>query len=347
MTDPASLTAMRYLAGLRDMLAEQGLDTTALLAGTGLTEKRLEEPGAFSGREEFETFIANARALSGDPLLGFHLGRRLNLSAHGTIGFAGLTAADVGQALALAVRFFPLVTSLIRPALSDEGEYAVVRITPLPGLNPATEQFLVQTLIASVDLMAGFLLGGQARALHIDLADGPVELEKRRELSASTLDCRAREHCIRLPSRLLEIPFALADTRSAREAVRRCEEELGALERLTGFHARLYQQLLVSDQAQPSLEEIAAQLHVSSRTVHRRLATEGVRFRDLANRARIEKARRLLGRGGSVTATAHRLGYGDSANFTRAFRRHTGMTPSDYMRTCDTGRKAATRISRP
>lgn len=334
MTDAPSLTAMRYLAGLRDMLAERGLNTKELLAGTGLTEQRLETAGGYAGREEFEQFLANARHLSDDALLGFHLGRRLNLSAHGAIGFAGLTASDVSQAIALAVRFFPLVTSLIQLSFSDEGEYWVVRITPLPDLDSVTEQFLVQTLIASVDLMAGFLLGEQARAIKIGLADGPTELENRPELTASTLDCRAREHRIRLPSRLLETPFALADARSAKEAVRRCEQELEALERLTGFHARLYHQLLASEQALPTLEDIAAQLHVSSRTIHRRLTAEGVRFRDLANRARTGKARRLLARGSSVTATAHLLGYGDSANFTRAFRRHTGMTPSDYIRTC-------------
>ncbi|MGW4479092.1 helix-turn-helix domain-containing protein [Rhodococcus triatomae] len=48
---------------------------------------------------------------------------------------------------------------------------------------------------------------------------------------------------------------------------------------------------------------------------------------------RIEQAQRMLTRGDvSIAAVAHRLGYGSDTAFGRAFRRHTGVTPSQWQR---------------
>ncbi|MFD1811965.1 helix-turn-helix domain-containing protein [Rhodococcus gannanensis] len=48
---------------------------------------------------------------------------------------------------------------------------------------------------------------------------------------------------------------------------------------------------------------------------------------------RIEQAQRMLTRGDvSIAAVAQRLGYGSDTAFGRAFRRHTGVTPSEWQR---------------
>lgn len=48
---------------------------------------------------------------------------------------------------------------------------------------------------------------------------------------------------------------------------------------------------------------------------------------------RIEQAQRMLSRtDASIAAVAHRLGYGSDTAFGRAFRRHTGVTPSEWQR---------------
>ncbi len=82
---------------------------------------------------------------------------------------------------------------------------------------------------------------------------------------------------------------------------------------------------------QVTLKTIAAQLGVSAGTVDRRLAAEGMRFGTLCDEARFVRARELL-RGGElgVAQVAQRLGYRDAANFSRAFRRHAGLSPSEY-----------------
>lgn len=327
-----ALTASRYLAGVQQMLAEQGVPADALLEGTGITQLDLDDAGGFVSVSDQDRFLANAIYLSGDPMPGLRLGRRLNISAHGSAGFAGLTAANARAALQVAVRYFPLITELVSLRLEEGATVACVHVQPLNDLTERCEQFVTQTLFSSISLMAGFLLGPQVGGLQLDLpgAENRTLLDGLPELREGVRFNTGR-YCIRLPSAVLDTPFVLADAPAHQLAVQRCERELAALNNRKSFAEQLYQQLLHSDDSVPTLEQLAASLQLSSRTLHRRLDAEGRRFRDLLNQARMTKAVRMLQRGRSVTDIAHSLGYGDSANFTRAFRRHHGVPPSRYI----------------
>ena len=320
MTIAAPLTASRYLAGVQQMLAAQGVPTDSLLEGTGITQALLDDAGGFIHADDQDRFLANAIRLSGDSMPGLRLGRRLNISAHGSAGFAGLT-----------VRYFPLITELVSLQLEECATVACVHVRPLPGLSERCEQFVIQTLFSSIALMAGFLLGPNAGGLQLDLPGGKDQalLDGLAELRDGVRFNTGR-YCIQLPGTVLKTPFALADAAAHQLAIQRCERELDQLRNRTSFAERLYQQLLLTDESMPTLEQLAAQLQLSSRTLHRRLETEGKRFRELVNQARMTKAERLLQRGWSVTDIAYALGYGDSANFTRAFRRHHGVPPSRF-----------------
>ena len=67
--------------------------------------------------------------------------------------------------------------------------------------------------------------------------------------------------------------------------------------------------------------------------MQRRLADEGVRFRELLNHVRFEVAVELLrDLKPSVSEIARRLGYDDSSNFARAFQRIAGVSPAAWRR---------------
>jgi len=334
MSDLSALTAIRYLDGVRQLLAGRGIDASTLLLGTGISMAQLEDSNGYATASQLDRFLENAITASGDHSIGLTLGTQLNISAHGNAGFAGLTAANGHSALDVAIRYFPLVTQLLQLHLSESREFITIEAETLPEQTSRCEQFVLQTLISSIVLMARFLLGPHATSIRIDVAWGPQPemLALFSDLS-ETVRFHAPGYRIRLPRAILDTPFVLANAQSHQRAIAACDGELQRLHRYGGFSARLYHQLLVSREALPSIEQIAEQLQVSSRTVHRLLEAEGNRFRDLLNQARISKAKRLLSdKNLNVTDTAHALGYSDSANFSRAFRRHTGITPKDFIR---------------
>ena len=88
-----------------------------------------------------------------------------------------------------------------------------------------------------------------------------------------------------------------------------------------------------ADGSLPTLNDLSRVLNLTPRTLEPRLGKEGERFLDLVKRVRSERACALLRDGRlPVTQIAYQLGYRDSANFSRAFRRELGITPSDYRR---------------
>jgi AraC-like DNA-binding protein len=82
-----------------------------------------------------------------------------------------------------------------------------------------------------------------------------------------------------------------------------------------------------------SQDDVAAQLHMSPRTLHRRLDEEGSSFRTIKEALRRDLAlSRLTKTGHSIARVAADLGYADTSAFYRAFTGWTGMSPERYRR---------------
>ena len=82
-----------------------------------------------------------------------------------------------------------------------------------------------------------------------------------------------------------------------------------------------------------SLDDIATRLHLSSRSVHRRLEEEGASFRGIKDALRRDLAlARLAKSDDSIAQLAADLGYADTSAFYRAFVDWTGMAPAHYRR---------------
>jgi AraC-like DNA-binding protein len=80
-----------------------------------------------------------------------------------------------------------------------------------------------------------------------------------------------------------------------------------------------------------SIEEVANIADISVRTLQRRLAENNLKFNELHNEAKFMHAReRLHDRSLPIKEIASSLGYSDTAHFTRAFHKWSGVSPSDY-----------------
>jgi AraC family transcriptional regulator, regulatory protein of adaptative response / methylphosphotriester-DNA alkyltransferase methyltransferase len=81
-----------------------------------------------------------------------------------------------------------------------------------------------------------------------------------------------------------------------------------------------------------SLDDIARRVASSRRQLQRAYAEIGeTTFRDHLTMVRMQKAAELLaGRGPTIREVAFRVGYRQPAQFAKAFRRHHGMSPSDF-----------------
>jgi AraC-like DNA-binding protein len=77
-------------------------------------------------------------------------------------------------------------------------------------------------------------------------------------------------------------------------------------------------------------DQIAQRAGISSRSLQRHLAEGGHTFSELLRQTRLEMALEMIRIGSRITDIGLELGYADTANFIRAFRSWTGLSPSAY-----------------
>jgi len=81
----------------------------------------------------------------------------------------------------------------------------------------------------------------------------------------------------------------------------------------------------------PGIEDLARELHLSTRTLQRRLTDQGITFQRLLDEARRELARHyLLHSSRELNETAYLLGYEDANSFFRAFHQWEGTSPGQW-----------------
>ena len=95
---------------------------------------------------------------------------------------------------------------------------------------------------------------------------------------------------------------------------------------------RQVRELLVLDaEGYPTPEQLAEHLHLTSRTLRRRLQERGLGFQSLLEEARRRDSCHLLAASDmEIQRISQLLGFADPANFTRAFKVSMGMTPSQW-----------------
>lgn len=82
-----------------------------------------------------------------------------------------------------------------------------------------------------------------------------------------------------------------------------------------------------------ALDDVARSIATSRRSLQRAFEGEGITFREAVAVARMRRAKALLSQGElPVYRVADRVGYRSKAEFTKAFKRYSGMTPTDFMR---------------
>jgi AraC-like DNA-binding protein len=83
--------------------------------------------------------------------------------------------------------------------------------------------------------------------------------------------------------------------------------------------------------SEPTQEEVAETLNVSARTLQRKLGDSGTTFKKIVDETRHAQALAHFSMPHmSVNEVTHLLGFSCSSSFTRAFRRWTGLSPSEW-----------------
>ncbi|MDB4974850.1 MAG: Transcriptional regulator, AraC family [Myxococcaceae bacterium] len=325
----ATIPAIHVLHFLT-LLERWKIDERAIVGDLGLTRESLAQPGARISLPVVEQLITRGSELSGETALGFYLGWQMRVSAHGFLGFAAMTAATAGAALKLAVRFAPTHTDALTLALREGPETTSLVIEEKVDLG-AARQVIISTLMIGIwqmgNALTGHQLGGEAAVTFPE----PADYARFKHLLSSPVLFDQPDNRLTFTTSLLDLPLLLADPAAQQLAREQCERDLDALASTRSLVDRVRRLLAIEEGGFRTIHEVARALHMSDRTLKRKLMVEGTSYVELLDAARKERALLLL-RSPELTLeqVAEQVGYSELSNFTRAFRRWTGVTPRRF-----------------
>lgn len=317
-----------YVRDLIELAGRWNVPAEVLVRGLPVDLDALRDPATRIPLPVASEIIQRALRLTGEPALAIYVGWQMRLSSHGFLGFAAMTAGTVREAIGLAVRFASTRTTALGLSCFEEGDTASLVIEERMPLGPLRE-FAVLSLIVGL-WQIGNALTGRTLEGAAECAFPAPEYIAKVPFAAGLIKFDQPANRLVFAARLLETPLKTADPVATQLARAQCERELAAIVD-AGFPGRVRAAIVARAEGVPSLVEVARELHVSTRTLKRKLADRDTTFSTILDDVRRQRALLLLAnRELSIGEIAGRLGYSEVPNFTRAFRKWTGTTPGAY-----------------
>ncbi len=323
----------RYAAELIRLLKAKDIPESLVLQGTGLVWDSLDSGKQTVHKRQMQQLIVNAIRLVQEPDLGLQFGRRLNTNTHGILGYALMSAATMREVVNVWLKYYKLnfadLDLIYR--IVDDTYILAVDIAPE---QSAIRQFMVEAVFASMYTTAVFLLNENLHNAEIWF-DYPEPAYAARYFETFPIRIAfAREQCqFRVPVTVLDVRLASANTAAARIYQQQCAAMLKTMKQRHGT-ARTLQKLVLEHSGNfPRINDAAAQMHMSERTLRRRLAAENTSFQEVLNDVRHRIACEYLQSTTlSVADIADLLGFADPSNFRRAFVQWSSVSPAAYRR---------------
>jgi AraC-like DNA-binding protein len=317
------------------LAAQHGIPETTILAGTGLTASGLRSPHAEVTRSQELAAIVNLLAATPQvDSIGLDAGLRYHLTTYGIWGFAMVSAATFREAMDVGLRYLELTYTFAPIRAEDRDNDLVLVLEEDPDLAPEITRFLVQRDAAAIHTLQRETMGYPTHPRSVSFRQDATDASMRRstEIFGHPPTFGADRNVVVLDAGSLDVPLPQADEHTAAMTQQMCHELLDARRSRSGLAGRVRDLVVARLRQPPTLDDIAQLLHLSPRTLRRRLSDEGTSLRQLIDEVRATLAAELM-RGGRLTVAevARRLGYLEVSSFSQAFRRWYGVSPRAYQ----------------
>lgn len=315
-----------YARVLCTVAAERGVDSARLLSVAGITATDIDASAVRVSHAQMNALIDAVRSLCDDPRIALDWGNRVGNTVHGIAGTAFLSSKDVRQAMTVLCAVASLRSTTVHTSVVEDDSFSWLALSEaLPMLE--TRNFLLAAVAVMIARLLEVILGRGINQVIIELPLPSSQWAKAcEEYFSVTPQFNVPTLRFGVPSTFLDRPCPTADPEAHAAAMRQCA--LDTMNLSVNLSARIGAYLAQQSGEFPTLEIAARDFCLSTRTFSRTLNAEGTRYQTLLDTARRDLAQRYLRQTNlSVDQIAERLGYADTSNFIRAFRRWCHRTP--------------------
>ncbi|MCJ7558211.1 MAG: AraC family transcriptional regulator [Gammaproteobacteria bacterium] len=312
-------------------LAEHGLDADAIFAEVGLDASIFKEHEARVPLSQVSRLWGKLVEVSGDPAVGLVIARHVRPTLYHALGQSLLASASIADAVQRICRYGKTVTSGTELEVVKSNSWVDLQLSfPHASIQPVGQarDFILGLLVNAFRMIAG----SEFRPMRVSFSHSDQgAAETYREFFDCEVLFEAAHDGIRVDNHAFSAANDYANPAMAQEIDKISELYLRKLDTPgTSYRVQhLIQQGLPSGEL--SQDEIARRLNRSISSLRRDLQNEGTSYKALLEETREELAKAYITEGRyGLAEVAYLLGFSDQANFTRAFKRWTGTTPSEF-----------------
>jgi AraC-like DNA-binding protein len=318
----------------RRLLELHGLDAVGIARHAGVDLAAIPAPGERIEVDKIDAILRVAIPRIPDPGFGLHAARCWHPSELGVLGYAWLSSSTLRTGLERAVRYSRLIGERGITEIEDTRQGLKVRFWAKrgnPAVVPVAAVFADIAMALLFDLCrmnAGAALRPVAATLRRRKPD-PADAYER--FFGCPVQFGAEENTFVLSAKDADRPLPSANRQLAAVFDQMLTEALARLDKsdvVSRARAAVLEHL---SSGEGTAEDAAKQLHMSPRTLQRKLAEAKTTYLQLVDDTRKDLALRYIeDPRRSVTDITFSLGFSQPSAFTRAFKRWTGLNPSDY-----------------
>jgi AraC-like DNA-binding protein len=325
-----------------------GLDAQRLFAAQGLSPDDLRPHSRRVPSEKWERIIEGAFGQLTDHCAGLSAARCWHPSDLGALGYAWLASSTLRDGFQRMARYIKIVGQRVSLVAQDTPQGLCITLQQKrldPMLAAEIADFSLSMLLDMCRVNAGTSL----RPVEVTLKrEMPDCVEAYADFYGCEVSFSAATDSFTLAVQDVDRPLPTANRQLAGVHDEILAQELATLQKddiAARCKAILLEQLTTGE---VSIDGVAKALHMSPRTLTRRLASQGTQLQSLLDETRRDLAERYFADPGkSISDVAFLLGFSQQSSLARAFKRWFGVSPKAYRASHPQGRAACLSAPRP
>jgi AraC-like DNA-binding protein len=325
---PTASGALARLAAKEACAAK--IDLAPLLKASRLAAAQIDDTNERLGVEEQIDFVDEVARALGRDRLGFELAQQFDLRLIGLLYYVAASSETLVEAMQRLQRFSAVGNEAVVFRCSAAADLEI-RLDHV-GVARHSDRHQVEFFLAALVRMCRSITGLPLRPVSVAIAHPRSEgIAGYNTFFGCATTFQAGYDGIVFEEACRCLPVVGADPHLSDILVRYCEETLWSRRKAGGVFRTKVENAIAPllPHGTPKARVVAQKLHVSPRTMARRLADEEVSFASVLEEMRRALATRYLEDPSlSISQVAWLLGYAEVGAFTHAFRRWTGHAPS-------------------
>ncbi|MEM7182915.1 MAG: AraC family transcriptional regulator [Spirochaetota bacterium] len=322
---------MKSIFILVQYLESQKIPTASILQDSGISLQDLQNPDKKISLETEFLMYKNVLTLCKKPEIGLLLAANYHLGIIDHLGIAIALSDTFLDAIEYTFQYMELTLTYFQYELFQKGTLVYLKMRELVDLKELRE-FISEREFVSMYRACGDILGVPFLLREVHLAyEKPRYGDLYRKYFMCPILFGASENMFIFDHKVLEKSLPKANPLMRKIHEQKCEETYKQIKQCESVEEQVTHEILFCKTFHPSMEFVAGQLGMTSRTLRRHLASEGTSYQKILTDTLKKQAMGLLHNTKlNIEEIAAKLHYSEAASFSHAFKKWTGCTPGEY-----------------